>query len=122
MQHLGGRVSQVLLTPWRGQKDLPEADALLFHAHAIVKATTCPACGRHKDECRGPANEGRFDVDVDICHATAALEVWRKGQGKDAPEGALPYVVRAGESGSGALSQAQMVAAQQSAAAEREEH
>ena len=113
-------MSQVLLVPWRGQKTMPEADALLFHAHAIVKASTCPACGRHVDECRGQDNEGRFEVEVDVCHATAALESWRKGEGKDAPDGALPYVVRVGEASAGRLTQAQLVAAQQSARRERD--
>ncbi len=103
------------MVPWRGQRDLPEADALLFHAHAIVEATTCPACGRPLEECRGPDNAGRFDVETDVCHATAALEAWRSGPGKDAPDGTVPHAALSGER-PGGLSQAQLVAAAKSAA------
>ena len=39
--YLGGRVSQVLMVPWRGQKNLPEADALLWHAWTMHKGSLC---------------------------------------------------------------------------------
>lgn len=106
-------MSQILLVPWRGQADLPEADALLLHAYALHEASTCPACGGLLSECGDPEQEWRVD-DSRVCRRTVALEEWKRAQGKDMPAGVLPAVlpVVAGEAQS---SQAALLAALRSA-------
>lgn len=107
-----------MLTPWRGQPDLPEADAVLIHGYSLYQASLCHACGRPLVECRDSDNE--FDVETDVCNASAAIEEWRAGEGKDAPAGTIPYPVLS-DGRTPRSSQAQLLAAARLAAADGDE-
>lgn len=83
--------------PWRGQKQLPEADALLLHAYSLHKASLCPCgCGNPAEIALDPAAMGSAEVDADKkCAYRAALEQWRDQQAKQTEPtyGVLPVPV-----------------------------
>lgn len=80
--------------PWRGQKQLPEADALLLHAYSLYKASLCPCgCGFPADITLDPDADGSIDIDDSRrCAVQAALAEWRESQ-KDAEPGTIPFPV-----------------------------
>lgn len=92
VHNIGGRVSQVLMVPWRGQKDLPEADALLWHAWAAYKGSLCPCgCGRSVKVAHDPAAMGAVEVDDSTrCAFRAALDEW---QAEQKPDDRVPGVL-----------------------------
>lgn len=98
------------MQPWAGQRRLPEADALLLHAHAIYKAETCPRCGRHVKECHDPEKAHAWAIDEDLCYATAELERWRRDSAKHVAPGTAPVLMLSGEGGASSR-QAELVAA-----------
>lgn len=81
--------------PWRGQKQLPEADALLLHAYSLHKASLCPCgCGHPAESALDPLAAGSVEVDgTAVCAYRAALDEWRSNEGKDAEPGVLPVAV-----------------------------
>lgn len=98
-----------MLVPWRGQADLPVADALLLHAWSLHKVTRCPACGGDKAECQDEAHE--WDVDDDeVCYRTRALERWRRDTERTREPGVVPRTVLV-EKGQRRSRQAELLAA-----------
>lgn len=46
----------------------------MTQAFAMCEARTCPCgCGQWTDDCLNPANENRYQVTAEQCHARAAL-------------------------------------------------
>lgn len=82
------------MVPWRGQKDLPEADALLWHAWSMHKGSLCPCgCGHPAKVALDPAARGSVDVDDEtVCAYREALDEWSAGRKEPTP-GVLPRLV-----------------------------
>ena len=84
-------MSSLLLVSWRGQKQLPEADALLLHAYSLHKAALCPCgCGHPADVALDPLAADAVEVDDSTrCAFRAAIQQWQS-ESKDAELGTLP--------------------------------
>lgn len=87
-------MSSLLLLPWRGQKQLPEFDALLLHAYSIHKASLCPCgCGFPAKITLDEESEGAVEVDdTGRCQVRAALDQWKK-ENPDPEPGTLVQAV-----------------------------
>lgn len=77
-------LTRFLGLPW---PEWGETDTTAFMALLRHEDSTCSSCGHPLAECL--SDDHRWEVEVEVCHATAAIAEWREDHKDDVPPGAI---------------------------------